>query len=99
MVNIQVCRSSGIALISATAAGALAGERKNRAVFDAFHSVAFTNAPLMPRVGWSEYTGRLIQKSASKKSGVARKLLRSSSFVELLGTPFVCCSAKIGSKR
>src|SRR5260370_529854 len=33
--------------------------------------------PLIPRVGWPEYTGRLIQKSASRNSGVARKLLRS----------------------
>jgi hypothetical protein len=41
----------------------------------------------------------LIQKSVSRKSGVARKLLRSSSFVELFGTPSVWWAAKIGSKR
>ena len=34
-----------MALISATAAGALAGERKKRAVLEAFQSVAFTSAP------------------------------------------------------
>ena len=49
MVHAQVCRSSGIALISATAAGALAGERKKRAVLEAFHSVAFTSAPFVVR--------------------------------------------------
>ena len=49
----QVWRSSGMALISATAAGALAGERKKRAVFEAFQSVAFTSAPLTPSTGWS----------------------------------------------
>ena len=43
--------NSGIALISATAAGALAGDRKKRAVLEAFHSVAFTSAPLIPNVG------------------------------------------------
>ncbi len=51
MVKTHVWRSSGIALISATAAGALAGERKKRAVFDAFQRVAFTSAPLTPSIG------------------------------------------------
>jgi hypothetical protein len=41
----------------------------------------------------------LIQKSVSRKSGVARKLLRSSSFVDVFGTPSVWWAAKIGSKR
>ncbi len=52
-MHIQVSRSSGIALISATAPGAVAGERKKRAVFEAFQSVALTSAPFTPSTGWS----------------------------------------------
>ena len=40
--------NSGTDASTATAAGAFAAERKNRAVFEAFHSVAFTSAPFTP---------------------------------------------------
>ena len=36
-----------------TAAGAFAGERKKRAVLDAFQRVALTSAPFTPSAGWS----------------------------------------------
>src|SRR5574344_2894464 len=99
MENSHVSRSAGIAPISATAAGALAGERKKRAVLEAFQRVALTSEPLTPSVGWSVYTGRLIQKSASRNGGVAKKLLRSSSTVEEVATPRVWAAANTGSKR